>query len=140
MKIFVVNYIELNICPSKEQVLSNLSKVFFNASDECIKKMGSTLKNQVAAALNNPLLADVIFMDTSDSFHRQQLEIKVKDVMPDLLISYNLAGFELGTFTDSVLYNLLDCRQFHFLTIDNLPNKRYLDKLLSINIFIFRVS
>ena len=77
-------------------------------------------------------------MNTSSVSDRNRIESYIKKETPDLLISYNLAGFEMGTLTDSVLYNLLDCRQFHFIKKDNLPNEIYLDKLLSINLFIFR--
>ena len=138
MKIVVINYDELNKRPSKEQVISDLIKVYKEASSTCLEDMGSVLKDQIDSVISNQNNADISFMNT-DLSNRNTLEKYVKKENPNLLISYNLAGFELSTLTDSVLYNLLDCRQFHLITKDNVPNEKYLEKLLSINLFIFRI-
>lgn len=139
MKIVVINYDELNKRPSKEQVISDLIKVYKEASSTCLEDMGSVLKDQIDSVISNQNNADISFMNT-DLSNRNTLEKYVKKENPNLLISYNLAGFELSTLTDSVLYNLLDCRQFHLITKDNVPNEKYLEKLLSINLFIFRIK
>lgn len=55
----------------------------------------------------------------------------------DLLITFNLAGFEQCTLTDSVTYNLLDCKQIHFILNRNLPNEKYLGKPLSMAMFFY---
>ena len=138
MKIVVISYDELNKRPTNEEVLSDLFKTYENASDIVKENMGHVLNNQLQSLIKEHDNACISFLNTSDFNKRIGLEQFVKDENPDLLISYNLAGFELSTLTDSVLYNLLDCRQFHFITKDNLPNEKYLEKLLSINLFVFR--
>ncbi|MBQ0027008.1 MAG: hypothetical protein KBS96_00245 [Lachnospiraceae bacterium] len=60
---------------------------------------------------------------------------KLKEYGPDILISYNLAGFELCTLTDSVSYNLLDCKQIHWIEKKDCENEKYLNKVLSIAMF-----
>lgn len=63
---------------------------------------------------------------------------KLKDV--DLLITFNLAGFEQCTLTDSVSYNLFKCKQVHFILDRNLPNEKYLEKPLSISMFFYCIG
>ena len=137
MKIVVINYSELNSVPSKEQVLDNICNAYKNSNKTIIENFGTNLKNQLERLINEKDSASVSFMDTSDSIHRNLLQEFVQNESPDLLVSYNLAGFELGTLTDSLLYNLIDCRQFHIIKKRSLPNEKYLQKLKSINLFIF---
>lgn len=56
---------------------------------------------------------------------------------PDILINFNLSGFELCTLTDNVSYNLLNCKQIHILLDRNLKNEKYLSKPLSIAMFFY---
>ena len=138
MKIVVISYDELNKRPSKEQVIEDI--IYYSidkASGLLTENLGSVLRGQLKELKGNPNSASVVFMDTSDLPRRNNLEQFVKEQIPDLLVSYNLAGFELGTLTDSLLYNLLNCRQFHFITKKPLSNEQFLDKLMSINMFIF---
>lgn len=60
---------------------------------------------------------------------------KLKDV--DLLITFNLAGFEQCTLADSISYNLFKCKQIHFILDRNLPNEKYLEKPLSMAMFFY---
>ena len=62
---------------------------------------------------------------------------EIKSRHPDLLITTDLAGFEQCTLTDNISYNLLDCKQFHLLLHEDLPNEPYLKKQLSIAMFFF---
>jgi len=138
MKIVVISYDELNKLPTSEQVISDLIKVYKAAPVTCHENMGKTLRSQIDSLIDKTDNAIVSFMNNSVS-ERINIEKFVNEEKPDLLISYNLAGFEISTLTDSVLYNLLNCRQFHFINIPNLPNEKYLDRLLSINLFIFHI-
>lgn len=58
----------------------------------------------------------------------------------DLLLTIDLAGFEGQTLTDNISYNLLDCKQIHFMTKTNLPNEKYLKNFLSIAMFFVCVG
>ena len=60
---------------------------------------------------------------------------EIKKKAPDILLTVDLSGFEHATLTDNIAYNLLDCKQIHLLLNENLPNKRYLEKPLSIAMF-----
>lgn len=55
----------------------------------------------------------------------------------DLLITFNLAGFEHSTLTNGISYNLLKGKQIHFLMNRELINEKYLEKQLSISMFFF---
>ncbi len=137
MKIAVINYSELNNIPTENQVLEDILNVYKKSDKIVIENIGSNLRNQIEKLINNNDSVNISYMDTSDNNHRNRLEAFVRDESPDLLVSYNLAGFELCTLTDSLLYNLIDCRQFHFIKKRNLPNEKYLQKLKSINLFMF---
>lgn len=79
---------------------------------------------------------DVIFVDTSKTL-RPYISIKLQELKPDLLITYDLAGFELTTLTDGLSYNLLDCRQFHILSQGRDMLRQYRDKVFSLNMLFF---
>jgi len=140
MKITVVSYAELNRCPTKSEVIDDVCRLYLSASKELKEDMGSLLNRQLSSLSSGELLNDdcsISFIDTSDSIKRSHLEATVSAFAPDLLVSYNLAGFELSTLADSLLYNLINCRQFHIINKKNVPNQRYLNILRSINLFIF---
>lgn len=140
MKIAVVNYSELNPCPPKEQVIDDICRLYSAASYDFKEDMGTVLNNQLCefASKQSPSNnCDVLYVDTSDLVTRSQLRSLIGSCNPDLLVSYNLAGFELGTLADSLLYNLIDCRQFHIIKKNKLPNEKYLNILRSLNLFLF---
>ena len=139
MKILVINYDELNICPSKNEVIDDICRLYNDASKDLKEEMGHALSKQLDALLSahTDENCDIIFADTADRIKRGQLGNLVSNYCPDLLVSYNLAGFELGTLADSLLYNLFDCRQFHIIKKKNLPNSDRLHILRSMNLFIF---
>ncbi len=62
---------------------------------------------------------------------------EIKDENPELLILYNLYGFEQSTLMEGVAYNLLSCKQIHIITQKNLYNENYLSKQLSISMFFY---
>ena len=55
----------------------------------------------------------------------------------DLLITFNLSGFERQTLTGGISYNLLNCKQIHILLEDTLPCEEKLAMPLSISMFFF---
>lgn len=55
----------------------------------------------------------------------------------DLLITFDLTGFEQSTLAGGISYNLLNCKQIHFLLNRNLSNESYLSKQLSLSMFFF---
>ena len=143
MKIAVVNYDELNDRPSNSQVINDICRLFRNSTTECKEDMGKTLSNQLillSSASSDECIqkeCDIFFVNTSDPKHRGHLKEFVDNFAPDLLVSYNLAGFELSTLADSLLYNLLNCRQFHIIKKKHLPNEDRLNILRSFNLFLF---
>lgn len=62
---------------------------------------------------------------------------EVNEMGIDLVITFDLCGFNHSTLTDGIAYNLLDCKQIHFLKNRNLSNEMYLSKPLSISMFFF---
>lgn len=62
---------------------------------------------------------------------------EIKTLCPEVLITVDLPGFEQCTLTDNISYNLLDCKQLHFLLHENLRNESYLAGQLSIAMFFY---
>lgn len=58
----------------------------------------------------------------------------------DLIITFNLLGFEQSTLTGGVFYNLLNCKQIHFVLDRNLPNECCLKLPLSIAMFFYCIN
>ncbi len=56
----------------------------------------------------------------------------IRNEEPDLLVTENLEGFEMCTLTDAVSYNLVHCRQLHFVFSGGLICEKYLAKQLSL--------
>ncbi len=140
MKIAVVNYSEMNPCPGKEQVIDDICRLYSCASKDFKEDMGIVLNEQLtnlSCQESQYTDCDICFINTSTHLERVQLKSSIDSYKPDLLVSYNLAGFELSTLTDSLLYNLIDCRQFHIINRKDLPNQQFLHILRSINLFIF---
>ena len=59
----------------------------------------------------------------------------IKVAEADLLVTLDLAGFDRTTLTDHISYNLLDCKQIHFIARSDLNNECILKKPLSIAMF-----
>lgn len=64
----------------------------------------------------------------------------IQNAGADLLVTVNLAGFDTNTFTDSVSYNLLSCKQIHILWDKHLSNEKVLRHPLSIAMFFVCVG
>lgn len=138
MKIAVVSYRELNKEPSASRVIEDVIDCAAHCDERTADEFGSEL-GQMLSELETKRDAGVIFVDTSDFSKRAELTVKLKEISPDLLVTYNLAGFELCTYTDGLSYNLVDCRQFHLKENRCLPNEEYLFKEKSINMFFFGI-
>ncbi len=70
-----------------------------------------------------------IFREPGDE---RNIMADIRAASADLLITEDLEGFEMCTLTDAVSYNLIHCRQLHFLFSDKLSNEKYLAKQLSL--------
>ena len=95
--------------------------------------MISYLKDEINKKVDDTQ-AEFVIMGLEKS-KRPYLIQEIKRFNPDVLITYNLAGFELCTLTDSISYNLLDCKQLHWLDKVNCDNESFLNKVLSIVMF-----
>ena len=141
MKIAVVNYSEFNPCPPQAQVVDDICRLYLCASKDTKEDMGTVLNNQLiqlSSYRNLDSKYDLFYVDTSSIEKRNQLIASIRSYNPDLLVSYNLAGFELSTLADSLSYNLIDCRQFHIINKRNLPNEMYMNIFRSLNLFLFK--
>ena len=134
MKIAVINYDELNKYLSEKNVLDDLIYAYDAADKERLEDMGEGLRRQLES-LKKSGETDTRFIDTR-SLVRNTLINQIKKIEPDILVTYNMAGFEFSTLTDGIAYNLIDCRQIHFLINDSIPNLHMLKKNLSLNMFV----
>lgn len=139
MKIYVVNYDELNKRKTDAEVVADLVKFWDEATIKTREEMGSFLR-ETLSRLAEGAAYDIAWDDTTDVRLRQLIPSRIREASPDVLVTYNLAGFELTTLTDGLGYNLVSCRQIHFVEKDSLPNEVYLQKDRSINIFIVKKS
>lgn len=55
----------------------------------------------------------------------------------DLLVTFDMAGFEKGTETGALFYNLLSCKTIHFLYGDKQTYAHYLNNKLSLAMLFF---
>lgn len=62
---------------------------------------------------------------------------ELQTLAPDILVTTDLLGFEQCTLTESISYNLLNCKQIHLLLREKLANEKYLEKQLSMAMFFY---
>lgn len=55
----------------------------------------------------------------------------------DLIITFDLVGFEQTTLMDGILYNLVSSKFLNFIFRKNLENEKYLSRQLSISMFFY---
>lgn len=78
----------------------------------------------------------LFILDKSDA--NVPINPKLKELKPDLLITENLVRFDESTLTDSISYNLLNCRQIHLLTDKDISAaEKYMTKQLSLSMHFF---
>lgn len=136
MKIVVVSYSELNDRKEVQEVEEDILSYYFSKNQFLAHEWGSVLRKQFEE-LSKTRNATIVFEETEIKKKREEMidSLRAKEI--DLLVSYNLAGFEQSTLTDGLAYNLVDCRQLHILEKKNLPNSKLLEKEKSINMFFF---
>lgn len=135
MKILVVTYAELNSKPSKQTVIEDLQRIYRNSDENVISKVGRHVRNLLEGLEINSDV-DISYTDTSSVKTRQTLVEQCRNNEPDIVVTYNLAGFEQETLTDGIAYNLVDCRQFHIINAGNPEiEKKIENKVKSINMF-----
>ena len=137
MKIAVVNYDELYSCPNEGEVIRDIISIFDGVSDKCKNDFGNTLRTQIKELLVPSIKHDVYYADTTSQYVRKRIISCLFDFSPDILITYNMAGFENKTLTGLVAYNIVDCRQFHIVThdYDIITDS---SELKSLNMFFFK--
>lgn len=135
MKIVVVNYEELCGIIDETTVLKDIILYRCSANDRTRLEWGTEFRMQLEQL--EDLGNTVLFADTSSKKKRGMITAFLREQKPDLLVTYNLAGFELCTLTDGLSYNLIDCRQIHFIEDGNYNNEKMLEKEKSINMFFF---
>ena len=55
----------------------------------------------------------------------------------DLIITFDLVGFEQMTLMGGISYNLVNSKFVNFLLHENLQNEKYLSKQLSLSMFFY---
>lgn len=71
---------------------------------------------------------------------RELALVDLNSNLAEIIITFNLAGFDISTLTDGLSYNLVNSKFIHFLLHENLPNEKYLSKQLSISMFFYCVG
>ena len=105
----------MNQCKTKEEVVKDIVDFRISVDDNTCENLGRDLRHLLDRLVCEKTFAQVEFVDTSDMEKRAHLSDTLKSEAVDLLVTYNLAGFELCTLTDGLAYNLVDCRQIHLL-------------------------
>ena len=104
-----------------------------------LEKIVTLLKEKLHKENLQTLHGDVV-VEIWDNTRTEITLADVKKSEADLFVNFNLSGFEKGTLTGGISYNLLNCKQIHILLDDKLPNERYLSKQLSIAMFFYCVG
>lgn len=99
-------------------------------SDNAIQQLG-LLGDMVSANIEN---VNIVMPDASV---RNDISGFVKREAVDLMVTFDLYGFERSTLAGGLSYNLLPCKQIHIITEKNLPNEKYLENPLSIAMFFY---
>lgn len=136
MKIAVVNYNEFNKCPGADDVVSDVTDFYRSCIDVIREDLGCRLNKELADVSLGKTKCEIVFVPSDSPTERKMITRTVGSMDCDLLVTYNLAGFELETLTDGLSYNLLNCRQIHFVDKEEYFQKDYYKKIRSINMFI----
>lgn len=136
IKILVISYDEINNRKSNQEVLNDIASFYENASSDLATKWGAEFKALLGEIIT--MGAEIEWADTHDESKRQLLPALIKKLLPDVLISYNLAGFEWTTLTDGLGYNLIPCKQIHIIEQDYKIRNDNLNKIKGINLFIYK--
>lgn len=81
---------------------------------------------------------DVLLGDVSEDKKAVYREINKDEA--DILVTFDLEGFEKGTESGSLFYNLLSCKMVHFLFGDKKEYAPYLSNKLSLAMLFFGVG
>lgn len=133
MKIAVVCYEEISGMKTTTEVMADIADYVTGADNQTRLEWGRVLAKELTELVDTDK-ADICFVIT-DTDKRSSIPSQIRGISPDLLVTYDLAGFELCTLTDGLSYNLLHCRQIHFVGNRECPNMKYLEKDKSINMF-----
>ncbi len=82
--------------------------------------------------------ADIVIIGKCNSGRAVKEYVEKEEI--DLLITFNMGGFEWTTLTNGLAYNILKCKQVHFLLDKSLKNETLLSKQLSIAMFFYCVD
>lgn len=92
---------------------------------------------QVAEKLRDALGQNyVVQFVTCDSERDYPHELLSKETF-DLIITFDLAGFEQTTLMGGISYNLVNSKFVNFLLHENLKNEKCLSKQLSLSMFFY---
>lgn len=93
--------------------------------------------NQIAEKLCDDLRQNyTVQFVTYDSEKDYPHELLSKESF-DLIITFELAGFEQTTLMGGISYNLVNSKFVNFLLHENLKNEKYLSKQLSLSMFFY---
>ncbi|MST58433.1 hypothetical protein [Waltera intestinalis] len=92
---------------------------------------------QVAEKLRDALGQNyVVQFATCDSERDYPYELLSKETF-DLIITFDLVGFEQTTLMGGISYNLVNSKFVNFLLHENLQNEKYLSRQLSLSMFFY---
>lgn len=128
MKILVL----FNECykPQVEAILSDIKGYYYNKEAELRPYWGSKFAGELERIACGEQV-DVFFYSTANNSISGLADI-ITEEKPEMLISYNLVGFEYRTLTDNYSLNLYSLPQIHFC--EEAIMKR-LDGTTAINMF-----
>lgn len=102
------------------------------------KEINEEMILSVAEYIKRIHRTSVEILACKDSLELAALDLKKNPA--EVVVTFNLAGFDISTLTDGLSYNLVDSKFIHFLLHENLPNEKYLSKQLSISMFFYCVG
>lgn len=117
----------------KRDAVADVVRFYAGLEEAGIKKLGNKLAGQLAE-LSDGHSAEVIYIQ-SELDKTKLLTDRIKAENANLVVTYDLAGFEETTLTDGIAYNLLNVRQINFVHEGYEKSPVLIGKNISINMF-----
>lgn len=111
---------------NKVIILSNINK--FSYHEQIIKALKNTA---------SPVLSGALITDISDKSNFSSVSDKLSSECPDIIITLDLAGFELRTLTGECLLNMLPCKVCNIIWGNKPEYNAFLNGKISLSMIFY---
>lgn len=120
---------------SKETVLADLKR-YYAINHEAMRTLWGRQLSALLEEMTSIGNAEIFFTYPEETGF-VDMDRQIKETSIDLLVSYDLTGFEFVTLTDNYSYNLYTLPQIH---ICSPKEKESVDAVTAVNMFFYEVE